>query len=482
MDNNNTRRRLDEITDAGLFEKLATAVLREQDPRCRHLAHVGVNAEGRTVKSPSDAIVYISDEGQSRMMVVHHTTCQRRGLRRKWLADPQSDFEKTLQAFRNQRKRIVDLRATLILTTNREPQEDLVHEIQAAGHEAGMDIEIYTGSDIAHFLDAEPRGQWLRRKYLGVAQTQLSGKLLYKLSVKSIEEGLPDTESWVQRDFDEQLADHSRAPVSFIVGESGMGKTVACLKCLESHIGDDGFGLLITAEVLGESRTLADAVDTTLRELHPPLAIGEGKEALAFGSETAPLLVVVEDVNRSASPAGLLEKLVTWGRTPQDGQQGPRWRVLCPVWPRTTALLSDSAYEAVSDSSIWLSCFTEEEGIAAVQRRRAEPLLVLGCQGDSDSPRVRPVADRVARQRRPESRADSCYPVLFGTKARKSRRRGGKIHRWRVSVGAEVIVTRVVGTEAAGTVIHRCRRVDGRAVRLGRQVEGGRGVAGGGAA
>ena len=377
MEYNDTRWRLDRITDAGLFERLATAVLREQDPRCRHLAHVGVNAEGRTVKSLSDAVVYISDKGSRRMVAVHHTTCQRDQLRRKWLSKPHGDLPKTLRVLHEQENRIPGLQATLILTTNREPQEKLVHDIQAAGHKAGIDVEIYTGSVIAHFLDSEPRGQWFRQKFLDVAQTQLSGELLHELSVKSIEEGLPDTEWWVQRDFDEQLVSQSLDPVSFIIGESGMGKTVACRKCLEEHVADGGFGLLVMAEVLEEASSLAGAVDTTLRELHPPLSAGEGREALSMASDAAPLLVVVEDVNRSASPARLLEKLVTWSRTAQDGNEGPRWRVLCPVWPRTTALLSDSAHESVINSSIWLSCFTEEEGIAAVQRRRTEPLSVL---------------------------------------------------------------------------------------------------------
>ena len=377
MDHSDTRRQLDRITDAGLFEELATAVLRERDPRCRRLAHVGVNAEGRTVKSPSDAIVYCSDDGSLRMVAVHHTTCRRDRLRSKWLTDPDSDFQKTLCLFHDQRSRIAELRATLIVTTNREPPEDLVHDIQVAGHEAGIDIGVYTGSAIAHFLDAEPRGHLLREKYLGIAQTQLSGELLRELSVKSIEERLPDAESWIPRDFDEQLAGHSQDPVSFIVGESGMGKTVACRKCLESHIGDGGFGLLATAEVLGESRTLADAVDATLRELHPLLAVGEGREAFALGSETSPLLVVVEDVNRAASPARVLGKLASWGKSAQEGKERVRWRVLCPVWPLTTALLSDNAHEFLSNSSISLSSFTEKEGIAAVQRHCAEPLPLL---------------------------------------------------------------------------------------------------------
>ena len=156
-----------------------------------------------------------------------------------------------------------------------------------------------------------------------------------------------------------------------------MGKTVACRKCLESHIGDGGFGLLVTAEVLGESRTLADAVDATLRELHPPLAVGEGREAFALASETSPLLVVVEDVNRAASPARVLEKLASWGKSAQEGKKRVRWRVLCPVWPLTTALLSDNAHGFLSHSSISLSSLTEQEGIAAVQRRCAEPLPLL---------------------------------------------------------------------------------------------------------
>ena len=74
MDGNDTRRLLDQITDEGLFEELATAVLRKQDPRCRRLAHVGVNVSGRTVKSRLDGVEYISDQGSLRLMAVHHTT------------------------------------------------------------------------------------------------------------------------------------------------------------------------------------------------------------------------------------------------------------------------------------------------------------------------------------------------------------------------------------------------------------------------
>jgi len=377
MIDNNTKQRLEAITDAGLFEELATAILRERDSRCRRLSHVGVNACGRTVKSPSDGIGYVSDEGSLRMLAVYHTTCRPADLRRKWLAEPDGDLQRTLLVFRRQKNRIPELTGTLIGTTNREPREELVHDLQAAGHEAGIDVEVYPGSAIAHFLDTEPRGQWLRQKYLGVQQTRLSKNLLRDLSEQSIATGMADADSWVRRDFDDRIADHSRYVVTFVVGESGMGKTVACRKCLESHVRDGGFGLTITAKVLGTSHTLADAVDATLRKLHPPLVLGEGREALSLASETAPLLLVVDDINRSASPAGLLEKLVSWGKAVQKSNERSAWRVLCPVWPRTIALLSDKTQGWVNNLSISLSRFSEEEGIAAVQRHRSEPLPVL---------------------------------------------------------------------------------------------------------
>ena len=383
MDKTDTRQRLDRITDPGLFEELATAVLRELDPRCRLLAHVGTNPEGRTVPSPLDGITYLSDEGVRRMVAVHHTIQKK--LRPKWLTQPDGDLPKTIAVSHSKMNRIPELRATLILTTNREPREELVHDVEAAAYQAGIDVDICSGSVIAHFLDNEPKGQWLRQNYLGVSQTTLSEDLLRELSVRSIEEGLPDAESWVPRVVDEQLAIPSLHPVSFIVGESGMGKTVACLKCLQDHVAAGGFGLFVSAEVLGESHSVADAIDATLRRLHPPLAVGEGRGALSLASESSPLLVVVEDVNRSASPTRLLQKLASWGKTTVAGQEPIRWRVLCPVWPRRTATVSDQSRETVDKSTIWVGPFSDEEGIAAVQQRRSEPLPLLEAKAIASS-------------------------------------------------------------------------------------------------
>ena len=183
-DKNDTRQRLAQITDAGHFEKLATAVLREEDAHCRRLAHVGVNAEGKTVKSPVDGIVYTSVDGQRHMLAVHHTTCRIGDLRRKWLTDPDSDLHKTLGEVRAQSKATPELGATLILTTNKEPAVQLIHDVETAGRKAGIEVKVWPGSALAHFLDFGPKGQWLRKTFLGFDPTRLSKELLGVLTAE----------------------------------------------------------------------------------------------------------------------------------------------------------------------------------------------------------------------------------------------------------------------------------------------------------
>ena len=140
MDRTDTRQRLDRITDPGLFEELATAVLRELDHRCGLLAHVGTNPEGRTVPSSLDGITYFSDEGVRRMVAVHHTI--QRNLRPKWLNDD-GDVPKTidldpgtprasLSATRSARRSVVDLQCTAVFRRVPEGYIAFVEEFPGA--------------------------------------------------------------------------------------------------------------------------------------------------------------------------------------------------------------------------------------------------------------------------------------------------------------------------------------------------------------
>ena len=401
MDGTSTRQRLTQITDAGQFERLATAVLREVDPDFRRVAHIGVNKIGKTVKGPVDGIVYTRMDGERQMLAVHHTTRRPQDLTSKWLTDPDSDLTKTLRELDQQRERTPSLKATLVLTTNQEPSDRVLHDVEATSQAAGIDIRVWPGSALAHFLDFDPRGQLIRRTFLGVEPTVVSERLMRELSEHSIksEPTAEDSELWVDRDVDQAIRHRAGDRVLFILGESGVGKTVTCLKHLRHHIREGGFGLVVNDDVLRQSVAIEEVVDRTLRKLQPSLAHGAGGEALALTSDNVELLLVVEDINQSAEAARLVQKLSAWNT--QAAQQGDRrrWRILCPVWPRTMALARDAVRKDASESTVAAGSFEKKEGIAAAKRRRSgmtaleaeavatalgfDPLLIA-LHGDSD--------------------------------------------------------------------------------------------------
>jgi hypothetical protein len=82
-----TEQALASIGDEGLFERLATAILRNASPLYESLAHTGVNAAGKTIKSPLDGICFVYGSDPRHLIAVHHTTTARDGLEGKWLHD-----------------------------------------------------------------------------------------------------------------------------------------------------------------------------------------------------------------------------------------------------------------------------------------------------------------------------------------------------------------------------------------------------------
>src|SRR5690349_2608062 len=83
-----TAQALAAITDEGLFELLATAILRGANSTYGSLVHTGVNVEGKTVKSPLDGICFVQGAVPPHMNAVHHTITARGKLENKWLHDP----------------------------------------------------------------------------------------------------------------------------------------------------------------------------------------------------------------------------------------------------------------------------------------------------------------------------------------------------------------------------------------------------------
>jgi len=378
----NTAEALSRITDEGFFEELATAVLRAADPRYEAIVQTGVNAAGRTIRSPLDGICFERGAEPPHMVAVHHTTTGRRRLRHKWLHDPSpergtrssgapaGDVIKTSEIVERERTRVSDLRVTLVLTATQEPTEDLVRELNATARLRALEIDLWPNSRLAHFLDNHPTGQWIRWKRLGIDQEQLSSELLGELSRHSLTAHRPagDPDAWVPRAAEERLVSLPQRGVSFLVGRSGFGKSVACYRTLARHVESGGPGIVLPHEIVASSATLEQAISAALKELHPALA-EVGNSPLEFCSESSPFLMVVEDVNRSGEVGRLIEKLVRWAGP--KGEEPRNWTLLCPVWPERLELVELESRRRVDDLTTRFTSFTAVEGREAVLARAA---------------------------------------------------------------------------------------------------------------
>lgn len=385
MSTDKTIQALAAITDQGKFECLAAAILREADPTYRSLCHPGVNATGKTIKSPLDGICFVQGADPPHMIAVHHTTTARDDLKKKWLHDPSKvrprkgsptaptgDLIKTAELVAEERKRTPNLRVTLVLTTNEEPDEALIRNVEAAARDYGLELDLWTRSRLSHFLDNQPSGQWIRRSFLNIEQEQLSAELLHELSKKSLEVHRPpdDPNAWVPRALDATLTAILRRDVTFLVAGSGLGKSVACYRKVAACVEGGGFGLVVPHKAVASAVTLEQAITTTLHQLHPALAV-VAASALLFCSPERPLLLLVEDINRSGQAQLLVEKLAGWSRATIKDDQGAshNWRLICPLWPEILASLGEQARKRIEPLILVASGFTETEGRDAVLAR-----------------------------------------------------------------------------------------------------------------
>jgi hypothetical protein len=388
-----TAEAIEGITDAGKFEILATRVLRIEDEDCRFLAHLGENAQGKTISGRWDTFCLVPGSKPPRFIWATFTTDERKELRRKWLFDHTQASHSTKTTAKNDgdiiaaareaqafRKDDPDAEFVVHLCTNRRLDDKLMREVYKKAKEFGLIVVFLEQSRIRDCLDMKPEGQWLRKEHLGIQAELVSLSLLKSLSVKSLQgysqeflitpPNLKFVTTATQRALGESIRREGRA-VHIVSGASGSGKSVASYQVLREHIESGGIGLWIPGEIAARTSSLEEAVETTLRSIYPTIQNGAGSIALNLATPQRPLLLVVDNVNRGGEPTTTIRKLVPWARplpsTEENDTLPSRWFVVIPVWDVFWDPL-DPMYQ----SSRWLSRFplsrmSEHEAVQCLQ-------------------------------------------------------------------------------------------------------------------
>lgn len=356
-----TAEALESMTDAGKFEILATRVLREIDSDCRAISHVGVNAQGKTIPNPIDGFGLVSGSDPPRYVMSAFTLTAPADLVGKWLFDHTShvstgkrkgpppsaaddgDLIKAGRAAAGIRAQHASAKFVVWLCTNRRLDAEHQQPVYDKAVELGIEVRFLEQSKMRDFLDVKPEGQWLRQEHLGMEADQMSSSLLRKLSRDSHHKYandllLPPPEEIVPTRAARAAADtlEGSAAMCMLVGPSGAGKSVIANYLLRRYVEGGGIGLWIPSEVADRESSLSSAIEGVLRDLHPRIGLGAGHDSLKLGTSDKPLLLAVDDINRSSDPARLLRKLIGWSRLATVTGSGEVTkapvRIVCPAW------------------------------------------------------------------------------------------------------------------------------------------------------
>ncbi len=387
------------------FELLAIRSLRELEADCQAVIHFGMNAQGKTIPGPLDGFCRVPGVNPPRFVMIAATTTNLANLKAKWLAplstqdnNPKQSKGKSLgpkakavatpdegdvtKAIKQAAiLRSENPRASFILhlATNRNLPPELESAARNAGEAKELEVRFLEQSRLRDFLDMKPVGQWLRQEHLGIEADQVCLPLIQQLCRKNVVGYFNDvamfddfapTETKSRALVLNRLKDPS-AYLHLLVGSSGAGKSVTALGVLQSHIASGGIGIWLSSEAVENSLSLSEAIRAVLSALHPKLGLDAGVSAMALAGEHGPIVIVVDDINRSQAPMRVLMKLLSWLRPDSSNTTGirlaGRLHVVCPLWDSYWSSISSDAEKNDWIDVQYLSRFRRPETIALLK-------------------------------------------------------------------------------------------------------------------
>lgn len=372
---NETNIALANITDAGLFERLASDVLRFAEPEIyKSISHQGMNPQGKTIKAPLDNVGWSYVNGDNRVVAVAHTTTSRNDLDTKWLRDldnvtprrgskptgSDGDLVKAIKELVKIRQDNPELKARLALMCNSEEPQTIRIQAHQLASKHNIELEIWSNSRIASFLDIDPNGQTIRHKYFDVLPTVLSYEELLRIGSLSTLHLDFKQELFIERD------DIKFQSLNLVIGTSGSGKTTICTNHILKKLGKRQPVLVLREENIQNSLSLDEAIEKELLRYSNRLIKECGRKALELCSSENPLIILIEDINNTNNTEQLIQKINSWANNEK------RINILCPVWYQKISTLSLKLKEELSTngfSYLYLDNYTDEQALEALQKR-----------------------------------------------------------------------------------------------------------------
>ena len=328
-----TAEQLNKLTEAGHFEALGSAFLREKFPHLSILIDTGRNEKGETIKGKVDGF---TEYAKNKFAHVQYTINDS-NLDYKWFSENEKklgDLPKTLREINAIREIRPTATFEVYLVTHQPISDELAKKVANFASQEYLSIVIAENSTISHFLDNTGHGQYLRYKYLGIRQELISKELLRDMATDNIERYR--LESSINNDFLAQLQDREKLildiynepnPFCLLLGDSGLGKSTALYTCMTTLSSQGVLCLRIQPEIAIASHSLPGALIQQLQSDYSGLYV---TDTLLSQLVDKKVMIVVDDVNRCPSPRSVITHLRFWSRTPASFP----FKIICPVWPK----------------------------------------------------------------------------------------------------------------------------------------------------
>jgi hypothetical protein len=367
-----------EQMDGAQFEKACGPILQKMIPELKNLIPSGINADGRVIKSLADGFCFID---KTHFATVHITT-NTSNLQKKWLyngkakSTPKGDLIKSISQAREMHNQKSDYTFIVFLVYNRPVDEGLHRKVNEAVPDEFISVRIIEQRDLALFLDYNREGQYLRKHLLGINAIRISESLLKDIARTNLSRYA--TEIYFEYSFlvatstqkkVEKSLKNSVKTINLLTGDSGLGKSTLSYAMMHSFLGNGKVALRVRPSVVERTVSLKEAIKAQLKSDHPELFVQDEDIGDLFQNA----LVVIDDINKSDNPSILLDKIISWNETKQDGSIS----ILCPVWPQNLKNLDNKLQKKDKISVISLEPLSFYDCKAIIEQRTNNTSVTL---------------------------------------------------------------------------------------------------------